>query len=247
MSEANITQASVLEDVVIRGDLSKLSQQEKLVYYKTVCDAVGVNPATRPFEYLTLKGRVVLYARRECTEQLRKRDNISICITAREKVGDTYVVIARAELPSGRSDESTGVVSIKGLQGDDLANALMKAETKAKRRVTLSICGMGILDETELDTIPDVKQPRQRQIESRPASDHKPNGKINPPDVSQMAEEDFITAEMADYLIQEGSRHKYGVSAICKRFGVADLLQLNVEQYCFLLAGFANIKTGGLD
>ena len=28
----------------------------------------------------------------------------------------------------------------------------MKAETKAKRRVALSICGLGMLDETEVDT-----------------------------------------------------------------------------------------------
>src|SRR5690606_24912460 len=37
-----------------------------------------------------------------------------------------------------------------------LANAYMKAETKAKRRVTLSICGLGWLDETETETIPDA-------------------------------------------------------------------------------------------
>ena len=30
----------------------------------------------------------------------------------------------------------------------------MKAETKAKRRVTLSICGLGMLDETEVETVP---------------------------------------------------------------------------------------------
>jgi hypothetical protein len=41
--------------------------------------------------------------------------------------------------------------------GDVLANALMKAETKAKRRVTLSLAGLGWLDETELDTIPGVR------------------------------------------------------------------------------------------
>jgi hypothetical protein len=29
----------------------------------------------------------------------------------------------------------------------------MKAETKAKRRVTLSICGLGFLDETEVETL----------------------------------------------------------------------------------------------
>ena len=31
---------------------------------------------------------------------------------------------------------------------------MMKAETKAKRRATLSICGLGLLDETEVSTIP---------------------------------------------------------------------------------------------
>jgi hypothetical protein len=31
---------------------------------------------------------------------------------------------------------------------------MMKAVTKAKRRVTLSICGLGMLDETEVDSVP---------------------------------------------------------------------------------------------
>ena len=47
-----------------------------------------------------------------------------------------------------------GNMPLRSLKGDALANALMKAETKAKRRVTLSIAGLGWLDETELETIP---------------------------------------------------------------------------------------------
>ncbi len=42
------------------------------------------------------------------------------------------------------------------MTADDLANAMMKAETKAKRRVTLSICGLGMLDETEMATVREV-------------------------------------------------------------------------------------------
>ena len=38
-----------------------------------------------------------------------------------------------------------------------LVNAKLKAITKAKRRVTLSICGLGFLDETEIDTIPSAQ------------------------------------------------------------------------------------------
>jgi hypothetical protein len=43
------------------------------------------------------------------------------------------------------------------LKGDALANALMRAETKAKRRVTLSLAGLGWLDETEIVTIPGAR------------------------------------------------------------------------------------------
>jgi len=44
------------------------------------------------------------------------------------------------------------------MNAEDKANAIMKCETKAKRRVTLSICGLGFLDETEVDSIPGAKR-----------------------------------------------------------------------------------------
>lgn len=146
--------AEMMERVVIGGDLSKLSSTERLNYYRSVCASVGLNPLTKPFEYLTLNGRLILYARKDATDQLRQIHQISLTIAAREQVGDVYAVTARAANPAGRTDESIGAVATSGLKGDALANALMKAETKAKRRVTLSICGLGMLDETELETIP---------------------------------------------------------------------------------------------
>jgi hypothetical protein len=68
--------------------------------------------------------------------------------------GDMVSVTAYATDKTGRTDADLGVVSVKGKQGDNLANAMMKAVTKAKRRVTLSICGLGWLDESELETVP---------------------------------------------------------------------------------------------
>ncbi len=150
----NETVTELLERVVIGGDLSKLSASERLQYYREVCDSLGLNPLTKPFEYITLSGKLTLYARRDATDQLRKLHSVSIRITAREQVGDVYAVSASAVDRSGRTDESVGAVPTQGLKGEALANALMKAETKAKRRVTLSICGLGMLDETELETIP---------------------------------------------------------------------------------------------
>ena len=146
-----------LEKVLIQGDLSKLSSQERLMYYNRVCTSLGLNPLTKPFDYITLNGKLTLYAKRDCTDQLRKLHDISIKITSREKMEDLYVVVAQGTNKDGRIDESTGAVSILNLRGEALANALMKAETKAKRRVTLSLAGLGWLDETETETIPNAK------------------------------------------------------------------------------------------
>jgi len=149
--------AEVLEGVLIGGDLSKLSPTQRVSYYQAVCKSTGLNPLTKPFDYIILNGKLVLYAKRDAADQLRKLNNVSIPRLERERMEDVYAVTAYAVLPDGRQDSSIGVVSIGNLKGDALANAMMKAETKAKRRVTLSICGLGWLDETEIETIQDAR------------------------------------------------------------------------------------------
>lgn len=150
--------AELQEKALLGGDLTKLTSSERLSYYNSVCTSLGLNPLTRPFEYIMLNGKLTLYARKDCTEQLRTNRCISVEIKSREVVEGIYVVTAKAVEAIGnnifqRSDEAIGAVSIANLQGDAKANAMMKAETKAKRRVTLSICGLGMLDETEIETI----------------------------------------------------------------------------------------------
>jgi len=146
--------AAILERVIIGGDLAPLKPAERVMYYREVCRSIGVNPLTKPFEYLQLNGRLVLYARKDCTDQLRNRDDVSITDVAPQQIGDLYVVTAKARNRKGRVDMATGAVNIKGVAGEALANAMMKSETKAKRRVTLSICGLGMLDESELEGTP---------------------------------------------------------------------------------------------
>ena len=152
---------ALVERVVIHGDLRQLSPAQKVSYYNAVCQSVGLNPLTRPFEYIVLNGKEVLYAKRDATDQLRMVHSVSVQIIAREVAEDCYVVTARASLPSGRCDESLGAVPIASLKGETRANAMMKCETKAKRRVTLSICGLGMLDETEVASIPGAVVPLQ--------------------------------------------------------------------------------------
>lgn len=154
---SNLVQSNMVEKALIEGDLSGLTPDQRLSHYKAVCESVGLNPLTKPFEYIKLNGKLVLYAKRDATDQLRKINKVSVKIQEVKTLDGVYVVVAEAKDKDGREDSSTGAVSIKGLTGDALANAFMKAETKAKRRVTLSICGLGLLDESEIETIKDAK------------------------------------------------------------------------------------------
>ena len=193
--------AALQEKVLVGGDLSKLSSQERLTYIGAVCNSLGLNPLTRPFEYINLSGKLTLYARKDATEQLRSLRGISIEIVSREVVEDTYVVTARAVDSSGRRDESIGAVSIGGLKGDAKANAIMKAETKAKRRVTLSISGLGLLDETEIETIPGAQPVKERDItppKGKPEAEPPAPAQSLQPAVTPPSNVDLSTGELFD-------------------------------------------------
>ena len=157
--ESSPISKDVIERVLIHGDLSRLDTDQKLAYYNQLCTRLGLDPVTRPLEYIKLQGKETLYFRKDATEQLRKINNITIDKVEENIIQDfVYVVTVYGHDKNGRNDVAKGAVSISGLRGDALANAIMKAETKAKRRFTLSICGIGYMDESEIETIPELKK-----------------------------------------------------------------------------------------
>ena len=152
-------QSLTVEQALVTGDLSGLDPDARLTYYIKVCESLGLNPLTKPFDYIVLNGKQVLYAKKDATDQLRKIHKVSITRLEREQIGDLMVVTASATAADGRTDSAIGAVPTQGLRGEALANALMKAETKSKRRVTLSLCGLGMTDESEVDSIPGAYYP----------------------------------------------------------------------------------------
>lgn len=142
------------ESLICSGNLSGLNDEEKVVWYKTRCEAAGLDYRTQPFQYVTLQGKLVLYATKTATEQAAEKRQISTQIIAEKEVKGIYIVTCRATEKSGRFTDAIGALNIEGLKGEALANAFMKCETKAKRRAILALSGLGMLDETEIDSIP---------------------------------------------------------------------------------------------
>lgn len=152
----NATSAELLEQVVVNGDLAKLSAPQRLDYYRQVCQSIGLNPLSKPFDYINLNGKLTLYAKKDATDQLRKINGVSIDDIKTDDEGDWFVVMVKGSDKNGRRDVEIGAVAKSDMRGN-YGNAMMKAVTKAKRRLTLSLCGLGWLDETEIESIPDAR------------------------------------------------------------------------------------------
>lgn len=159
----------ILEQVIIKGDVSDLTPDQRVSYYNYLCKSLGLNPLTKPFDFIKIKKKieengkevfkevVTIYANKDCAAQLKALRNVSIWRMETKIEEGCFVATAYARTLDGREDIDEGCAWVKGLASENLANARMKAVTKAKRRVTLSICGLGFLDESEIDSIPNAQ------------------------------------------------------------------------------------------
>jgi hypothetical protein len=147
--------------LVTEGDCGKLTEAQKLSYYRARCDAAGLDYRAQPFQFVKLNNKLVLYALKACSEQLAAKHGLSVRLVETPAdvqelaaSGGCRAFTARVTGKDGRETDDVGVVTIKSASGDTLANAIMKGATKAKRRAVLAHCGLGMLDETEIETIP---------------------------------------------------------------------------------------------
>jgi hypothetical protein len=159
ISTANIkvynSNDELLEKVILQNDLAGLSPIEKVQHIKNTCNSLGLNPLTKPIQLIKFQGKEIPYMTKDGAEQIRNLHNVSITRLETEVLnGNLYLVKAYASKPNGRQDCSTSAISIEHLKSIDIGNAMKKCETQAKRRVTLSICGLGMLDESEIDDLP---------------------------------------------------------------------------------------------
>lgn len=181
---------SAVEQCLATGDISKLSPEMRMQYLSALCASLHLNPLTRPFQFMELNKKLVVYATKDCADQIRARDKVSLEIVAREEAHGTYSVTVRATNPDGRKDEASGIVPMvypertrewqngrwvysdhpragQPFYGEDRANAIMKAESKAKRRVTLSISGLGLPDEDDARVTIEAQLTREEEEAAR--------------------------------------------------------------------------------
>jgi hypothetical protein len=146
---------AVIEQL-IRGDVSNVPREALLRYVFTFCERVGISPLAVPFSLMKTQQGMQLVANRNFYDAVANKYSVS-----RECVGEgffegtkLYYTRYRATTPDGRVTEDMALVDTAGLNGKDLANAIMKAHTKGRNRVTRAHLGFPFPDETEAETVP---------------------------------------------------------------------------------------------
>ena len=203
-----------VEHALMKNDYGRLSADDKVALYKRVCESLGLNPYTQPFGFYKQRdGSEKMYAQRNCADQLRSIHGVSLVEMREEFKDDIFSVIVTMQAKDGRRDIDRGDVFVAGLKGIDLANARMRAMTKAKRRCTLSLCGLGWLDESEVQDTPQIK------ANVIPV-------KSEPPVLSLR---DHLRDAFARKVKASGLPPKSVAKSISEEFGVTDLVNLDAE------------------
>ena len=146
-----------LEPLVVTGELIFLTPPERIQFYVQTCESMGLNPFTRPlqfFEQIDRNGKrnLILYALRGASVQLAAKHKLSVQILDPIFSHDAVMFNARVTSTNPpREDGAVGVASLKGLEGNEYADAIMAAQTKAKRRAIIDFVGSGLLDESEVE------------------------------------------------------------------------------------------------
>lgn len=155
-------------------DLDKLSEPEKQKYADSAAIHFGLDPSLNPFDFIWMTQdtgfrKLCLYARRGTTDILREKHQISV-LSLVQHDGPGYVSFtATGRNPDGRQEIAVGSCFIDGMRGEALAHAVMTAQTRALRRMTLQFAGVGILDVSEVNAPPETEQKIATPIDLAPA------------------------------------------------------------------------------
>jgi hypothetical protein len=154
-----LSQTNAVRDYFRTGNVSGLTTDEKDTVLAKLCERYDLDVILRPFELISFQGKEKFYMTASATNQLAAQKRLTREVTALELDEPRGIAkcVVRVSEPNGRIETGSAYLSISRFvqdksqptgvrkvvaEGEDLANALAKLETKAKRRVTLAFFGV---------------------------------------------------------------------------------------------------------
>lgn len=143
--------AGALAHVLGTGDLYQLSNEQRVAHYVNLCRSQGFNPLTRPYQWIEFKETndappvLTLYLKPTGAAQMLRNNRVSVHPIRKEIVGELFCYEVEGVAMNGRKMTASKYVPLTNrygkLNGRQLANAFMTAETGAYRRLALAMFG----------------------------------------------------------------------------------------------------------
>lgn len=166
--EENISksmQSDAIMEYVRTGDVSRMSPQQKNEIIVGMCRHLQIDPAMKPIDIIPSKTGEKLYLNHAGTDMVAQHHNLSREIGDIEFMFHNTIAITRAKVYNkDRIETGFAAVTIGKFvggklvpqQGEELADSLMKLQTKALRRATLAFCSAGVLS-TDYSSVSEQK------------------------------------------------------------------------------------------
>jgi len=163
-----VIETPTLEEVqsalLLHGDYGKLSPAQRNVLLLKLCETHGLDPLTKPFMYIAVDGRKILYASRSAADGIAKNKGLSEIGHEFVETPSGTIVIVKVATPEwlesdgkrGRMKEGFSAIP-SGATGSGWVNAVKKAHTQANRRAILALEAPGFMDESEISDIPGAR------------------------------------------------------------------------------------------
>ncbi len=141
------------------GNLKSLTAEQKAEYIAAITKNAGLSDSSL-FKIIEFDGREVLYADKGVAEMLRSTRGLSF--TEPNIVLNGALMLITIGITDGkRTEYDLGSISIDETNRN---HAAMVCMTKAKRRATLSFCGLGMIDNEKKIFFPDYDTMDAKQL-----------------------------------------------------------------------------------
>jgi hypothetical protein len=137
-------------------DLSSLNEEQRQGYVEALCEHLGLRPELGLVRLIwdddgSTNRKLVAYVLKGGTDIIRANRKITTKSLTNTMLGGAVTFTCTGEDIENRQEIAVGSKSIDGLQGKALDDAVMTAQTRATRRMTLQFVGGGVLDESEVN------------------------------------------------------------------------------------------------
>lgn len=194
-------QEKLIARFMVDGSLHTWALVDQLKYIRYINERAGL-----PFGTIgmidtapgTDKWKRFPYATRQAAAEISKRLGLSLQQVARNEKPERIEFTYRATNPDGRFVEAVGACALVGgkypMSEDQKANKVMHAQTKASRRAILDFSGLGVLDDSELESMGETSKVDLGALDTTGDTSPKNGAKTAAPSPSVNGSSDAQTA-----------------------------------------------------